>query len=213
MIDGVMTFDEIINYLDVTLETKYKSLMHEFNNYDVDSNSYGLSKKEIKSKRYDLGHELAEIYRTYITYDTLLRKHTTFERRHIVRLFTEYYSALYNKPFTSVRIKNAIVVASVEDLGDSATLEEIDIKRLVEESLDTCIVFKNPSYTLLDGTSLSAEFAPFKEIMPVVRILVDLSLANPEMNDRLRISTALESAINDLHEQPKMLKKERATTE
>ncbi len=208
MIDGLVTYDQIVDYMNIFLENRYKELKENLRKLESEKKILGISSSEVKEKRQIVRAEMAEIFHIYSYYDAMLRKATTFERRHIVRLFTEYYTALYDKPFTSIRIKEAIVVASVSDLGDSTTLEDIDVKKLLEESQDTCIVFSNPDYTLLDGATLSNDFAPFKEIMPVIRNLVDLSIENPEMNDRLRMTTALESSINELKKSPKKLLKD-----
>lgn len=206
MVDGLTNFNEITNYMSLFLENRYKEIKAELSLLSREKNFLNLNKAEISEKRNKLNNELASIYVIYMKYDSMLRKATTFERRQIVRLFTEYYSALYNKPFTSIRVGNSIVIASQNDLGDSTTLEEINVKELLETSLDACIVLSHPFYTLLDGISLSSDFAPFTEIMPVIKYLVDLSITNPEMNDRQRIGVSLERAISDLKEEKKLEK-------
>lgn len=206
MIDGLTNFDEIENYMSLFLENRYQEIKAELSLLSKEKSILGINKGEISEKKKKLYKEMSQIFNIYITYDTMLRKVTTFERRQVARLFTTYYSALYNKSFTTIKVNDNLVIASQSDLGDSAILEEISIKELLETSQDACIVLSHPFYTLLDGTHLSSDFAPFTEIMPVIKYLVNLHITNQEMNDRQRISTALESAIADLKDQKKLEK-------
>lgn len=200
MTNEFATFDEIVSYMESFLEKRYEEISTELANLSQKKNLLPNEKNEKKRKKQELYNELSEIYHVYGTYNLILRKATTFERRQVVRLFTTYYTALYKKEFVSVKVGDSIVVASLADLGDNTTLEQINIDELLASSQDACIVFDHPFYTLLDGVQLSSYFAPFIEIMPVIRNLVNLSINNPTMNDRNRITEALNISVASLNE-------------
>lgn len=200
MVDEIVTFDEIANYLNAFLEKRYKDLRGE---YETLLEASGLLKKHkddyIKKQR-NLISDIFEIYTIYSYYDLLLKKASTFERKQIAKMFKTFYSALYKKEFTILNIKGNIVVAAADDLGNNTTVENLNIEDLLANSQDTCIVLSHPSYTLLDGPRLSSDFASFPEIMPIARRLIDLYIVNPEMSDRLRMDEALEYVVNNLEE-------------
>ncbi len=200
--------DDILDYL-LFLEKKLVSLEEE-----LSSLRFSIFSKKAKERKKLIKCNLKKIYETLEDYDDFLYDATTFQRKDLAMFFSKYFTALYGIKYTveedakdksegSTWIPTDIIASE----RDFARIDKkynfkrkVNVDDIIDMCQDSCLCLGGPEeYTLLEGTKLSPELEGFPEVADIVKILVDLKLADPTLSDEKRLAFGLKIAISRLN--------------
>lgn len=209
--------DDILSYISY-LERKENKLDNE-----LASLKYRIFSRTARQRRKELKREKKELTQTLASYEEFLHMATTFQKSDLVYLFSQYFTALYNKEYAYIRnIKDKsegthwVPTDFIASRSDFKRLErkfrfkrKVDLDKVIDKCCDTCLCLGGPEeYTLLEGAYINEDLEGFPELVDMIKSLVDIRLSNPDLSNKRILALGLKKAIANLQNERKEKKEE-----